>query len=59
MKNQGIVKETDIVICSIKLHEIEGNLNHIADNIISIKIDSKDLLEQLDARNELMTLMPR
>lgn len=61
MGNQKIVNESDIILHIINLHEIETILDDITDNIILMKIENKELLELelLDARNKLMTLIPK
>lgn len=61
IKSQEIVKETDIVLHIINLHDIETILDNMTENIKLMKIDNKEMLnlELSDAKNKLLTLLPR
>ncbi|XP_075160295.1 uncharacterized protein LOC142233299 [Haematobia irritans] len=61
LKNQDIVLDSDIVLHIIDVKEIENIINEMTDDIILMKASNKDILqsELLEARNKLMTLIPR
>lgn len=61
IKDQEIVKESDIILHVINLQEIEHILDQMTENIILTKTKNKEILqlELLDARNKLITLKPK
>lgn len=61
IKNQEIVKESDIILHIINLQEIEHILDQMTENVILMRTNNKEILqlELLDARNKLTTLKPK
>lgn len=61
MKNQEIVKESDIILHIVNLNEIENILDQMKDNIVLMKTKNKEILqlELSDAKNKLENLIPK
>lgn len=60
IRDQEIVKYSDIILHVIDVKQLENIINEMTDNIVLTKTSNKDILqaELLEARTKLLTLIP-